>query len=156
YQGSQTNSPDYQTQENISVDVSWPYPNENGTAFCTVVVKLGNEVVSKSKLQLQIAGKGRVPLILSSQNVDPKSVRVEVSKGNAYVLLRFGGKTEEEARKLAIENLGNQTQICDAVGKVVESGLISGTYKENGLALHYDNEAEARRVASTLIAGTAK
>jgi hypothetical protein len=156
YQGSQTNSPDYQTQENISVDVSWPYPSESGTAFCTVIIKLGDEVVSKSKLQLQITGEGRVPLILSSQNVDPKSVRVEVLKGSAYVLLQFGGKTEEEARKLAIENLGNQTQICDAVGKIVESGLISGTYKENGLALQYDNEAQARRVASTLVAGNAK
>ena len=40
-------------KENVTVDVSWPYPNESGTASCVVVVKHGDEVVSKSKLQLE-------------------------------------------------------------------------------------------------------
>ena len=42
YQGLQPTDPDYQKQENFSVDVSWPYPNESGVAFCTVVVKQGD------------------------------------------------------------------------------------------------------------------
>jgi len=150
YQGLQPTNPDYWKQDNVSVDVSWPYPSESGVAYCTVIVKQGDEVVSKSKLQLQITGKGRVPLILSAQNVDPKSVRVAEEKSNVYVLLEFGGKTEEEARTAAVENLGNQVQIRDAAGQVVKGGFISGTYKEIGLALQYKSKDEARRVASIL------
>jgi hypothetical protein len=156
YQGLQPSNPDYQKQENVSVDVSWPYPDESGVAYCTVTVKLGDKLVSKTKVELQIIGKGRVPLILSTQNVDSKSVRVVVKKPNVYVLLEFGGKTEEEARKVAVENLGNQAQVRDAAGHVVESGFISGTYQEIGLALEYKSEDEARRVASILGAGPEK
>jgi len=156
YQGLQPANPDYQKQENVSVDVSWPYPSESGVAFCTVIVKQGDEVVSKSRLELQIVGKGRAPLILSTQNVDPKSVRVVVEKSSVYLLLEFGGKTVEEAGKIAVENLGNQAQVQDAAGHAVEGGFISGTYKENGLALQYKSEDEARRVAGILEAETAK
>ncbi len=158
YQGLQPANPDYRNEDNVSVDVSWPYPKESGLAFCTVIVKHGDEVVSKSKLQLQITGPGRVPLVLSPQTVDPKSVRVTVdkSKSIAFVLLEFGGKTEEEAREMAIENLGNQVEIRDTGGHFVESGMMSGTYKEIGLALQYKSEDEARRVASILEAEPAK
>ena len=29
-------NPDYQNKDNVSVDVSWPYPDESGVAFCAV------------------------------------------------------------------------------------------------------------------------
>jgi hypothetical protein len=150
YQGLQPTDPDYQKKESVSVDVSWPYPSESGMGLCTVIVKLGDDVVSESKVEVQIIGKGRNPLVLSPQSVDPNSVRVEVEKSNAYVLLEFGGKTEEETKKVAVENLGNQVQVRDAAGHVVDSGFISGTYKEIGLALQYKSEDEAKRVASIL------
>lgn len=51
---------------------------------------------------------------------------------------------------MAVENLGNQVKIQDAAGSVVESGVISGTYKEIGLALQYNSETEAQRVAAVL------
>jgi hypothetical protein len=150
YQGLQPTDPDYQKQESVSVDVAWPYPSESGMGLCTVIVKLGDDVVSESRIEVQIIGKGRNPLVLSPQNVDPNSVRVAVEKSNTYVLLEFGGKTEEEARKIAGENLGNQAQVRDAAGHVVDSGFISGTYKEIGLALQCQSEDEAKRVASIL------
>src|ERR1700761_4923840 len=62
-------------KESVTVDVSWPYPNESGTASCMVVVKHGDEAVSKSKLQLKVDGPGRVPLVLTGPDVDAKSVR---------------------------------------------------------------------------------
>ncbi|MGA3266900.1 MAG: hypothetical protein ABSE16_08760 [Verrucomicrobiota bacterium] len=153
YQGSQPANPDYLNENNVSVDVSWPYPKESGVAFCTVVVKQGDEVVSRSKFQLQVMGPGRVPLILSPQNVDAKSVRVMVdkSKSIAYVLLEFGGKTDEDARAMAIENLGNKVQIQDAGGHIVGSGHIEGgAYNGIGVALPYSSENEAQRVATIL------
>ena len=152
YQGLQPTNPDYQNQDNVSVDVSWPYPDESGTAFCTVTIKHGDEVASKSKLQLQITGKGRTPLVLTPQTVDRKSVRVEMdqARGIAFVLLEFQGKTEKEAKAIAVANLGNQVKVQNTAGSVVESGIISGTYKEIGLALQYNSETEARRVAAAL------
>jgi hypothetical protein len=157
YQGLQPTNPDYQKQENFSIDVSWPYPNESGVAFCTIVVKQGDKVVSKSRLQLQITGKGRVPLVLSSQNVDPKSVKVEVEKKDSYVLLKFGCKTDEESRKISVENLGNQAEVRDAAGQVVGSGFFpGGAYDGIGLALQCKSEDEARRLANTLVIGSSK
>jgi len=52
YQGLQPPNPDYQKKENVSVDVSWPKVGESDFAVCTVTVKLGNQVVSKSKFQV--------------------------------------------------------------------------------------------------------
>jgi hypothetical protein len=153
YQGPSAGTPGYGTQDNFSVDVSWPYPNESGTAFCTVLVKHGDTVVSKSKLQLQIVGPGRVPLILSAQNVDPNSVQVSMDKSTAYVLLEFAGKTDGEARKMAIDNFGNQAQIRNAAGQivdVVDGGHVAGAYNGIGLALPYDTADEAQRVANVL------
>ena len=66
YTGSQPADPNYASQENVTVDVSWPYPNESGTAFCAVTVKRGDEVVSKARLQLKIEGPGRVPLVVAA------------------------------------------------------------------------------------------
>ncbi len=150
YTGLQPANPDYASQENVTVDVSWPYPNESGTAFCVVIVKQGNEIVSKSRLQLKIEGPGRVPLVLAAQDVDPKSVQVVEEKGLTYILLEFAGKTREEVKKLAIENYGNKVQIRDSQGRLTEGGSSFGTYHETGMALHYDSRKEAKRVASLL------
>lgn len=152
YQGLQPADPNYQNEDNIRVDVSWPYPKESGLAFCTVTVKRGDELESESKLQLKITGPGRAPLVLSPGVVARKSVRVETDKSGSrsYVLLEFDGKTPAEAKAMAIENLGNKVQIQDARGHVVGSGFISGTYHDIGLALSYDSEDEAKLVAGAL------
>ena len=150
YTGLKPADPDYANEDNVSVDVSWPYPNESGTAFCAVTVKRGNEVVSKSKLQLKIEGPGRVPLVVAAQDVDPKSVQVVDEKSLTYILLEFAGKTREEVKKLAIENYGNKVQIRDLQGRLTDGGLSFGTYHETGMALHYKSRTEAEQVASLL------
>jgi hypothetical protein len=150
YTGLQPTAPDFASKENVTVDVSWPYPNESGTAFCTVTVKLGNKVVSRTKLQLKIEGPGRVPLVVAAQDVDPNSVRIVDEKSQTYVLLEFAGKTREEVKKLAIENYGNKIQIRDFQGRLTEGGLSFGTYHETGVALHYSSRGEAELVASIL------
>jgi hypothetical protein len=53
-QGSQAPDPNFQKQENVSVDVAWPEAGKAGLALCTVVVKLGDKTVSKSKLQVTV------------------------------------------------------------------------------------------------------
>ena len=150
YTGLQPADPDYANKENVSVDVSWPYPDETGTAFCAVTIKRGNEVVSKSKLQLKIEGPGRVPLVVAAQDIDPKSVQVVDEKSLPYVLLEFAGKTHEEVKKLAVENYGNKVQIGDLQGRLTDGGLSFGTYHETGLALQYKSRTEAEQVASLL------
>lgn len=150
YTGLQPADPDYANKENVSVDVSWPYPDESGTAFCAVTIKRGNEVVSKSKLQLKIEGPGRVPLVVAAQDIDPKSVQVVDEKSLPYVLLEFAGKTREEVKKLAVENYGNKVQIRDLQGRLTDGGLSFGTYHETGLALQYKSRTEAEQVASLL------
>ena len=150
YTGLQPADPDYASKENVTVDVSWPYPNESGTAFCGVTIKRGSEVVSKSKLQLKIEGPGRVPLVVAAQDIDPKSVEVVDEKTLTYVLLEFAGKTREEVRKLAIENYGNKVLIRDLQGRLTEGGLSFGTYHATGMTLHYNSRKEAEQVASLL------
>ena len=150
YTGLQPTDPNYANEENVNVDVSWPYPNESGTAFCAVTIKRGHEVVSKSRLELKIEGQGRVPLVVASQDIDPKSVRVVDEKALTYVLLEFVGKTREEVKKLAIENYGNKVQIRDLQGRLIEGGLSFGTYHETGIALHYNSRNEAEQAASLL------
>ena len=150
YTGLQPTDPNYASQENVTVDVSWPYPNESGTAFCAVTIKRGDEVVSKAKLQLKIEGPGRVPLIVRAKDIDPKSVRVVEEKEKTYVLLQFKGKTKEEVKKVANENYGNEVLVRDLEGRITDGGLSFGTYKETGMALHYETKNEAARVASIL------
>ena len=58
YTGSQPSNPNYANEDNVTVDVSWPYPNESGTALCAVVIKRGDKLVYKSRLQLQVEGPG--------------------------------------------------------------------------------------------------
>ncbi|HTV39995.1 MAG TPA: hypothetical protein VMF08_05435 [Candidatus Sulfotelmatobacter sp.] len=152
YQGLDSANPDYRNQDNVRVDVSWPYPKESGLAYCTVTIKHGDQLESESKMQLEITGPGRAPLVLSPRVVAGKSVRVETdkSRGRAYVLLEFAGKTPEEARAMALDNLGNKVQIQDANGKLAGSGFITGTYKDIGITLSYNSEDEANRVAHVL------
>jgi hypothetical protein len=57
YQGLQSPDPDYKKVENVSVDVAWPKIGESGFALCTITVKLGDEMVSKSKLQVVVDEK---------------------------------------------------------------------------------------------------
>lgn len=150
HSGLQPSDPNYATDENVTVDVSWPYPNESGTALCAVLIKRGDTVVSKSKLQLQIQGPGRNPLVVTPQEVDPMSVRVVVEKSKTFVLLEFTGKTKEAVKKLANENYGNKFQIRDSQGTVTEGGLSFGTYKEIGMAVQYESKEKAERVARIL------
>ena len=150
YTGLQPTDTNYAKEENVSVDVSWPYPNETGTAFCVVTIKRGSQIVSKSRLQLKVEGPGRLPLILAVQDVDPKSVRVAEEKSQSYVLLELAGKTRQEVKKLAAENYGNKVQVRDLQGRIIEGGLSLGTYHEIGLALKCKGEHEAKQIASTL------
>jgi hypothetical protein len=57
YVGPSPAQADYQTAENISMDVSWPKAGESGVAFCTIIVKRGDKIVSKSKFQLKVDDK---------------------------------------------------------------------------------------------------
>jgi hypothetical protein len=54
YQGLQPPNPDYQKEENVSVDVSWPALGKSDFAVCTVTVNLRDDVVSKSKFQVTV------------------------------------------------------------------------------------------------------
>jgi hypothetical protein len=150
YQGLQPADPNYPHEDNVTVDISWPYPNESGTAFCAVIIKHGDEVVSKSKFQLKIEGPGRVPLVVAAPDVVPKSVRVVDENSQIYVLLEFAGKSREQVKKIAIENYGNKVQIRDLQGHLTEGGLSFGTYHETGMSLQYKSRAEAEHVAGIL------
>src|SRR5262245_43005199 len=57
YSGLQPSHPNYRNEENVSVDVSWPEAGHSGFAICSVTVKLGDKVVSKSKLKFDVTGK---------------------------------------------------------------------------------------------------
>jgi hypothetical protein len=53
----QPSNPNYQNEDNVSVDVSWPVAGEGGFALCTVTVKRGDKVVSKSRMKVQVDNK---------------------------------------------------------------------------------------------------
>jgi hypothetical protein len=151
YSGLQPSSPNYANEENVTVDVSWPYPNESGVALCAVTIKRGDRIVSKSRLQLKVEGPGRTPFIVTGQEVNPKSVRVVVEDSNrVFILMEFAGRTKEEVKKVAIENYGNQVLVRDLEGQVIEGGISLGTYNEIGMSLQYKSQDEAKRVASIL------
>jgi len=98
YTGLSPTHQDYDKEENVSVEVSWPYPNESGTAFCTITIKRGDRIVSKSRLQLEIEGPGRVPLILEVEDINSKSVRVWGRELKTFVLLEFADKSKAEVK----------------------------------------------------------
>lgn len=146
YTGLQPNDPNYAKAENVSVDFSWPYPNESGTALCIITIQRGSQIVSKSRFQLKVEGPGRTPLVLPVRDVVPESVRV----ADSSVLLELAGKTRQEVKKLAADNYGNTVQVRDMHGRLTEGGLSFGTYHEIGLVLRCKNEDEARQVAGIL------
>ena len=150
YSGLRPGNPNYTTEENVTVNVTWPYPNESGVAYCTVTIKQGDMVVSKSKLQLKIEGPGRIPLVIMPQDVDPKSVQIVDEAPKTYVLVEFVGRTKEEIRKLANENYGNRVQIRDSQGRLTEGGTSFGLYHKIGMTLHYNTSGEAKHVANIL------
>jgi len=55
YSGLQPSDRNYKKKENVSVNVSWPEGGKRDFAVCTVVVKLGDELVSKTKMQVTVA-----------------------------------------------------------------------------------------------------
>ena len=57
YCGVQPSDRDYKKKENVSVDVSWPEAGKQDFAVCTVVVKLGDKVVSKTKTRVTVEEK---------------------------------------------------------------------------------------------------
>ncbi len=57
YSGLQPPNPDYTKKENVSVDVSWPEVGKRDFAICTVTVKLGDKIVSKTKTKVMVEDK---------------------------------------------------------------------------------------------------
>ena len=54
YMGLQPSHPNYAKEENVAVDVFCPKSSDGGFASCTVTVKRGDKVVSKSKLKVKV------------------------------------------------------------------------------------------------------
>ena len=54
HSGLQPSDPDYATTENVSVDVSWPEVGKRDFAVCTVVIRLGDRLVSKTRLKVTV------------------------------------------------------------------------------------------------------
>lgn len=54
YVGPARSDTNYPSEENVTVDVSWPKNGQGGFAICTITVKRGDKVVSKSKTQMQV------------------------------------------------------------------------------------------------------
>ena len=55
--GPDNQSPDFEKEPNVTVDVSWPKQGEPGAPLCTVTIKRGDKVVSRSKLQFSLKEK---------------------------------------------------------------------------------------------------
>jgi hypothetical protein len=52
--GLSASDPNYAKDENVSVDVSWPETGKRDFAVCTVVIKLGDKIVSKTKMRVTV------------------------------------------------------------------------------------------------------
>jgi hypothetical protein len=52
--GLQPSDRDYTKRENVSVGVSWPEAGTRDFALCTVGVKLGDKIVSQTKMQVTV------------------------------------------------------------------------------------------------------
>src|SRR6185503_1207825 len=57
YSGLQPPNPEYTKVENVSVDVSWPEVGKKDHAVCTITVKLGDKIVSKTKMKVTVEEK---------------------------------------------------------------------------------------------------
>ncbi|HEY3916035.1 MAG TPA: hypothetical protein VGN61_16225 [Verrucomicrobiae bacterium] len=54
YSGLQPSDRDYKKKENVRVEVAWPETGKKDFATCTVIVKLGDDLVSKTKMQVTV------------------------------------------------------------------------------------------------------
>jgi len=54
YAGPSEKDAKYQSEDNVSMEVTWPKPGEGGMATCSLVVKRGDKITSKFKFQLQV------------------------------------------------------------------------------------------------------
>ena len=57
YQGLQPSHPNYEKEENVTVDVSWPEVGTTDFATCAITVKLGDKVVSKTRMKVTVEEK---------------------------------------------------------------------------------------------------
>jgi hypothetical protein len=57
YSGLQPPNPEYTRKENVSVNVSWPEVGKTDFAVCTITVKLGDKIVSKTKMKVTVEEK---------------------------------------------------------------------------------------------------
>lgn len=57
YSGLEPSHPDFAKRENVSVEVSWPEAGQSGFSVCTVTIKLGTRIVSKSRMQVAVEEK---------------------------------------------------------------------------------------------------
>jgi len=57
YVGLGPSHANYANEENVTVEASWPEAGKSGFAVCSITVKLGDKVVSKSKLQIKVDDK---------------------------------------------------------------------------------------------------
>jgi hypothetical protein len=55
--GPEPTSEEFKKEDNITVDVTWPKGGESGVAICTVTIKRGDKVASKSRMQFTLEGK---------------------------------------------------------------------------------------------------
>jgi len=55
--GPEPTSENYKREENVTVDASWPKTGETGVALCTVTIKRGDKVVSKSTMKFTLDDK---------------------------------------------------------------------------------------------------
>jgi hypothetical protein len=55
YVGSSRSDRNYRKLENVTMDVTWPKEGNQGFAVCTVIVKRGDRVLSKSQMQMIVA-----------------------------------------------------------------------------------------------------
>ena len=57
YVGPESTSENYQKEDNVTVDVTWPKARETGVAICTVTIKHGDKVLSKSRMKFAIEAR---------------------------------------------------------------------------------------------------
>ena len=54
YFGLQPPNPDYATTENVTVDVAWPEVGKTDFAVCMITIKVGDDIVSKTKMKVTV------------------------------------------------------------------------------------------------------
>jgi hypothetical protein len=54
YVGPDRNNSNYKKVENISMEVLWPKENQPGVAICKIVVKRGDKIITRSKMEITL------------------------------------------------------------------------------------------------------